>query len=267
MQPLVIYFNEKSLLGNLPPSLWESGAFDIFHLLSELLKIRPDCEIAFLDGNWDSICGSTSLSSYFGRYKQRCRTKSQILLSKIRKKTSSKELLHEVKWSNEIAMGITYAHILQSWCFGFVATHSDWSHSHISLSYHAINEAGELIADQCRIKNWSDTDHVREWVPSLQDWGKAISTSTVVDMLKGYSIVMYPGPLEHPPAHVHVLHKNSSDTLAKYRIEDGMRENGKPTLDAEMRQWLDTYREQLLASWQRCQRGGHPYQLTKNSAP
>ena len=56
MQPLVIYFNEKSLLGNLPPSLWESGAFDIFHLLSELLKIRPDCEIAFLDGNWDSIC-------------------------------------------------------------------------------------------------------------------------------------------------------------------------------------------------------------------
>lgn len=267
MKSLTIYFNEKSLQGSLTTADWSMEAEYLFHVLNDLLQLRNDCFIAFIDDSWRASCGDRSLANQFGRLGDRHRTKYQRFLLRVKKIKKDVQVLSEITWQMQTADGLTLAGLDASWCFGISKSHSDWLLSGIPAQLNEIDEFGNLQSTALDVKNITTQGHLSVWTNDIDDWGATVAASSVLDSLKGHSVVMYSAPLEHNPPHVHVLHKNSGATLAKYRIEDGVLECGMPTLDAEMRVWLTTYRGQLLRSWVRCQRGGHPYQLEKPAVP
>ncbi len=270
MKPLAIYFNEISLHGELTDLEWSRSAEELFHVLNDFLQLRSDGEIIFIDDILHSICGNLPLIGHFGKLKEKHKTKYQRFLSRIKLRKIAMQLQHEVRWrhqttDNQSSNGLTQAALNNSWCFSMTYTHSDWLLEKISAQYDSMDESAHISSIACEVNNLASHTHLSVWQTAIEDWGRSIATSSVLDSLKGHAVVMYSAPLEHNPPHVHVLHKGSGDTLAKYRIEDGAREDGKPTLDAEMRMWLTQYKDQLLRSWERCQRGGHPYQLHKIS--
>ncbi|MBK7003130.1 MAG: DUF4160 domain-containing protein [Rhodoferax sp.] len=170
--------------------------------------------------------------------------------------------VYEVHWNGQPAHGLVLADVQNSWVFSIEPSHNHWSQPSIPATRHGLEEvSAELVVTECKIQNLANTAHCIHWETSIRDWGASVALSCVLDSINGHNIVMYPGPREHNPPHVHVLHKGSSSTLAKYRIEDCALEDGKPTLNSEMRIWLTQYRDQLLISWERCQRGGTPYRL------
>lgn len=265
MKPLAIYFNEKSLCGTLTQPDWSQGVEALFDVLNGFLAERPDGDIVFTHDSWNSTCGDRPLAAQFEKMKSGNRTRYQKFRLKVRRISRDAQLDQEVFWRDETAEGLTLAAVHDSWCFSIAAAHADWAMHQIQARCDVMDESGNLSSTACTVKNLANQAHLAAWKTLIQDWGLTVAASSVLDSLKGHDVVMYSFPREHNPPHVHVLHKGSGETLAKYRIEDGMREDGKPTLDAEMRVWLACYKDQLLRSWKRCERGGHPYQLNKNA--
>lgn len=266
MKPLAIYFNEISLQGTLTDTEWSKSTETLFHVLNDFLQLRSDGQIIFVSDHWASSCGGIPLARQFEQLKHRHKTQYQRFISKVKKINKTLNLMQEITWQNQVADGLTLATLNGSWCFSIIDSHSNWFLEKIPAQRHEMDEAGGISSAACEVNHLASLAHLAAWKVSLQDWGATIAASCVLDSLKGHHVVMYSAPLEHNPPHVHVLHKGSGDTLARYRIEDGAREDGKPTLDAEMRIWLTKYKDQLLRSWTRCQRGGHPYELNKPTA-
>lgn len=265
MKPLIIYFNSDSLQGNQSSSQWSVGAENLFHTLNEILDLRHNTEVIFLDDQLNANCGPKPISTYFGQQKLKHKTKYQRLINRIRKLTSQIDLIYEVQRNKIINNAFTYAHIQETWCFSILNSHKDWSEPYIDATLIEIDISEKCLTSCCSIKNISTNEHIKYWGTDLQDWGKTVAASHLLDQVNGHDVVMYSGPLEHNPPHVHVLHKGSHETLAKYRIEDGILEKGKPILDKVMKDWIRVYRDQLLDSWIRCQQGGHPYKIQRNS--
>lgn len=266
MQPLIIYFNEKSMHGSLTKHEWQTELQKLCGLIDNFFKLRNNVEFSFIDEHWKAIlCESTLRDQLFKTYKQHYKASYQLFLKKISVNLTNKlPLLSEVHWNNQIAHGITLAESKKSWVLSIHKSHKDWSKEIINGQRHELDDSGNLPAPTpCEIRNLADDTHIEYWKSYIYDWGLIVAESCILDTLNGHSIVMYPGPKEHNPPHVHVLNKGSSSTLAKYRIQDCMLEDGKPTLNAEIKKWITDHRSQLLSSWERCQRGGHPYKLEK----
>jgi hypothetical protein len=76
---------------------------------------------------------------------------------------------------------------------------------------------------------------------------------------------MYPYPKEHGHPHVHLVDPQSYKTLAKFRIDKFARMEGPPRWDTAVRVWVDRNKDELMLSWQRCQRGEHPYRIAEDA--
>lgn len=105
----------------------------------------------------------------------------------------------------------------------------------------------------------SSKEHIERWRDSILNWGYQIANSWKIHELEGMPIVMYPGPKEHPPAHIHLLDRNGSgQTVAKYLIEVFERAKGPPIWDGYMKHFIESNRDVLLRSWELCQKGKKP---------
>jgi Domain of unknown function (DUF4160) len=271
MQILTLYFNELCL--NNPPS----GAALFKHIddfiasIEAAIMLRPDCQLGFIEGDWRADCNGQPLAERIKQQLSNNRSRYQRLLPKIKNLHRNEiPLEREIQYQGTFAIGLTLADLAAHQCaHGWaisVANGSQWSEHQISAERYILSENGDMDApDGCYIKHLSKSDHLDSWRTQLQDWGAVIAQSCTLDMLGSHPIVMYPAPKEHNPPHVHLLSSDSSYTLAKFRIADFVREEGKPNWDAAMKIWLKTYQTQLLKSWERCQRGGHPYKLEKDT--
>jgi len=271
MQALVLYLNELCLAPE-PTELdqeyrWTMGAAGLAEAIDSVLAIRPDGNVALPPGSWDADCGGFPLRT---RFQQRMSPdKYRRLLVRIRQLSNANVVLErEVQFSGREALGLTLADAAaqdwtHSWAVSLSLSNSPWLHHSVPAQRFVLNDQGMLDGPtECVVGHLSCGDHVKHWQAEIRDWGSKVATSSELAVINGHPIVMYPGPLEHGPAHVHLLESRGSRvTLAKYEINQFKRYKGRPDWDIEMRAWINTNRDQLLRSWDRCQRGGHPYAL------
>lgn len=275
MDSLFLYFNELSLfLREIEPQAqegqerainWRQVFIDFEATLGEVFAIRGDCKIVFPEGYWDSDFNGEPLSLCFKRYLPKdCYRR---LLSKI-KRGDLAQNLREVSFQGHNGVGLALADIAaESWNCGWAVSlpipQSPWEESIVNAVRLVMDDGGALVGPtNCEIGHLSRDSHVADWRQDLMDWGAAVAASSELDVLEGHPIVMYSSPLEHPPPHVHLLEsRNCHTTLAKFRVDVFERVKGCPTWDAKMQRWVECHREGLLRSWDRCQRGLHPFAL------
>ncbi len=275
MQELTLYFNERCLQADAPGNAsqiigdWITVVEAIIGLRREM---QSDCKLGFVQGDWMADSWGIPFGERVRQQLGSSRDRWRHIASKIKALTplvNTDQSLREIVWENDTAIGMTAADMAaQIWRHGWVMSLSTdnkaWAKTTIAAHRHRIDESGQMHEEECLVENIAALEHVQHWRHDLYDWGATLAQSGVLDEVAGNRVVMYSAPLEHNPPHVHLLEgKQGNRTYAKYLIETGFRETGKPTFDREMKAWLATYKDQLLRSWHRCQRELHPFQLEK----
>jgi hypothetical protein len=273
MSELIIYFNERCLpdFNGTPLSL--INYIDSFiSTFEQIIKIRPDAKIGFFDYDWGATYQGLTLPLWIKDRLSSERTRYRRLLTKIKLLTADDVAQdHEVKYLGATAFGLSFADIAATyanhgWAVSSIGGANDqWASHQLSAQRYVLAGDGTLEGpSSCSIGHLNEPEHVQKWENELLDWGSIVAPSCVLGVIGGHPIVMYPGPKEHNPPHVHLRVSNNHDgDIAKYRIDDFVREKGAPRWDKEMTEWLTKYKDQLLKSWERCQRGGHPYKLVE----
>lgn len=263
MQPLVIYFNEQCLKDTPVEYHWATGVQKLCGVFDAVFELRPEAQVAIPAGQWQENLGGRP---FYERLKRAYPNRDQYrrLLAKIKRlEDADVPLLREVHWGNHWAHGLTLAELNQSWAVSFFLDGTAWRQASITAQHYVLDEASGSLEGPAPldIKHLSETSHKTHWETDLRDWGAVVAASCVLYKIKGHPVVMYQGPKEHNPPHVHLLDKQSGNSLAKYHIDVFERPKGPPTWDAEMKEWVALYRDQLLKSWSRCQQGGLPFEI------
>lgn len=262
MQSITIYFNERCT-ENIPIGFqWDDCIKNLSCVIENFLEMRNDAKIALPHGQWLADCGGLH---FYERLKNvhPNREKYRKIVSKFRTLTETDlQLMQETLWDNQPAHGLNLADSINSWAVILSIAGSAWINHRIEANRHSLDADGNITPPiLIDIRNLSSKDHALHWAEKILDWGLTPLPSCVLDKINGHPIVMYQGPLEHNPPHVHLLDQGSRKSLAKYRIDIFERPQGPPDWDSEMEIWISRYRDQLLRSWIRCQRGGFPYKI------
>lgn len=271
MSNFTIYFNEICVHSFIDDEFKIFESIDEFLLTIEAaIKLRSDVKIGFLSENWNGEINGLSFSQHVRQRLLSQKTRYQFILKKI-KILASDELRqeHEVMYDGQTTIGLTLAdfsavQMENGWAVSLGNNdRNQWISRTVSVERYLLSNDGLIEGPhQCEVGHLSKIDHVESWSKEIQDWGREISQSCVLGMIGSHPIVMYPGPKEHNPPHVHLrINASQIGDIAKYRIEDFVREKGEPKWDKEMSEWLKKYQAQLMKSWDRCQRGYHPYKL------
>jgi hypothetical protein len=151
------------------------------------------------------------------------------------------------------------------WIVSAQSLHEPYDTVSVAAERYSLGADGEMLGPVAiQLSNIACRQHVTHWRNHLYDFGNDIAASAKIDEIDGRPIVMYSGPLEHFPPHVHILvGRASSATFAKYRFDVFAREMGPPKYDSQMSVWVAKYRDQLMRSWDHCQRGHRPFELQK----
>lgn len=267
MKPLVLYFNELSAPpAEMPPELeaaWKSWALMLFACLRQVSHHQPGVTLIFPCGHWHELCGTKPLSAWVRGWLGK--TEYQWLLSKLRNVCHMDSQDIDVYFNEQKAVGLTFSHLVGSWTFSFPIINSNWLFPSITATECRL--VGDDITERvCVIKHLSNSAHAIHWREEMADWGRELAVANTIDSLASYPIQMY--PLDHGYPHVHLIDPQlftpigRPKTLAKYRVDRFERMEGLPSWDKDMCFWIEQHRDLLLCSWERCQRGGHPYRIT-----
>lgn len=262
MVDLALYFNEHSL----PPKIVTTGALQPWSdaaklwikALRELGNQHPRYRVLWPAGKLDDAYAGKPLrvwiKIWIGTEEYRR------LQAKMQSVNRPPQLLREVCIGGFSAVGLTYAHLLETWACSFPVAESAWLTNSVKATERSMDSNCVMVESDCEIDHISCIGHVVHWNSSLADWGQLISSTSRVGVVGTYSILMYSAPLEHGIAHVHVVEGKNRKNIAKYRIDPFERMEGRQRdLDAAMQNWIATHKAGLLSSWDRCMRGDHPY--------
>lgn len=265
MADFAIYLNEHSLpapdVAPMALQPWFDAAKLWVEGLKEVMKYQPGYRLCFSPG-WldDTVAGKPMrvwLKEWVGTEEYRR------LQTKMRSINQPDGLLREVYVGDRSAIGLTFAHIQETWACSFPIAGSDWLAPLVTAIEMSVDEQGVLTKSDCDIEHLSCIGHVNYWSQSLADWGKTISQSSRVGDVAGYLVLMYSAPREHGIPHVHVVEGKSQNTIGKYRIDPFERMEGRrPDLDSVMQSWIGEHKGLLLSSWIRCMGSGYPYIAT-----
>lgn len=271
METLELYFNELSInFEDFPRPAnfqWRESILNMTAAFEATTKLRNDAVIVFMNGSWHINCDGLPFSVRFKEELRCSRDRYRQILSRIRN-PERLESDRQVRLVDKVAIGLMYSEIAsknwdQGWAISLPSGNALWRNKSLPITIETLDEKGELNNPvEYHVCHISEVVHVDAWAAQIQDWGSIVGNSSHLAMLDEHPIVMYSSPLEHEPPHVHLLQSvNSHHTLAKFEIEPFNRPKGPPTWDSRMRKWIELHKDQLLSSWRRCQRGGHPYVL------
>jgi len=263
MRSLIIYFNEYSS----PDSISDNQGLEnlrrwfllLWAQIDNIRKIRTDYKLSISTLQWNEILFDKPLFIWFEHWLSR--DQFRWLLSKtIDNQDEVPDLFSEVYFNNRPARGLTRAHLSQSWAFSFPQENSPWLEPIINCREIRIDEQGNSGEADCIIKHISKSPHVNHWQSELADYGKIVASTNVISSIQGHSVVMY--PLDHSYPHLHLVENSTPRrTIAKYRIDVFERMEGTKEFDKIMCEWITDKNSELLRSWERCKRGGHPYSI------
>jgi hypothetical protein len=261
--PLVLYFNELSAppsavtTGELEP--WRSWALTLATGLRQVKRYHHEYSLAIPCGQWHALYAGMPLSAWMAQWLGRDHYRQ--MLAKIQEADQPDDLLREVYFVGGRAIGLTFARLAQSWTFSFPIADSPWLNAAIPAQDVCVDDAGIIHETDCQIQHISCEDHTEYWCAALADWGRHIAESCEIAVVDGHPIDMYLAPREHGHPHVHLVGGIKRHTMAKYRIDVFERMAGPPDWDPAMRRWIESHRDELLLSWQRCMHGEWPYKI------
>lgn len=248
---------------------WLEALDNLAKALDSAFALRHDCRLGFPPDCWNADCGGLPLAQRFRNSLSKERY-LRVLARAVHLSGGDLDLAREVRFQGAASVSMTCADMAaaragRGWVASLAANNSHWQVHTLQGARTVLQDSGESTGpDPCEIGNLAAESHVQHWRSDLLDWGRTVAASAHLADVAGHPVVMYSAPLEHGPPHVHLLEsRNAPRTLAKYRIDVFERAKGPPHWDAEMREWVADYQDQLLQSWQRCQAGGHPYALVR----
>jgi hypothetical protein len=271
MDNFTLYFNELSVNFKIfpknPSAPWEQCISELIKLFEEAKKIRPETRIAFPSSSWHADCDGVALSERIRVELSSAKDRYRQFLSRV-KRVDEISLDREVSFLGNLSQGLQYTELSvlnwkSGWAISLPTKNTHWDLDFLNVDVQWLDENGSLIAPiKNKIGHIAHADHIASSVTEIEDWGLAISASSFLTLLDGHPIVMYSAPLEHEPPHLHLLESPSDHrTIAKFEIDPFKRIKGADDHDSRVKNFVDTYKSQLLHSWKRCQRGGHPYVL------
>ena len=241
---------------------WSPWALSLITGLRRVSHIRPECTFAFPQEQWHASYANKPLSVWI---KVWVNTEYfQWFLSKICNVNQSADLLRQVYFQEQPTVGMTLAHIDESWAFSFPKVGSPWLSHYVAATEYR-QEGGNIIREECEIAHLANETHASHWRQKMNDWGRDVAGNNTIGLISGYMIKMYPCPREHGHPHVHLVDPHSYKTLAKFRIDKFERMEGPPRWDTPVSVWVDHNRDELMLSWERCQRGAHPYRIAEDA--
>lgn len=263
MNTLTIYFNELSTpsenADNTNENSWRCWANQLHDTLRQIRNIRPGTKFGFRHDQLSNTQFDKSfrecLKIWLGRDQHRN------LIQNIQLLNDEIDLLVEIKYQNIVADGLALATLTGSWAFSFPIEQSPWLNNTIQVIKSELSEKDGYSQKEHTVSHLSQLDHAQNWHQQLQDWGRTVSSSCKISETESYLIVMYSAPREHGYPHVHLLNKDSHKTIAKYRVDIFERMEGPPAYDVEMKFFISEHSTLLINSWDRCQKGGHPYKV------
>jgi hypothetical protein len=262
MQPLVIYFDELSgpphYVTAKSPDEWKSICLNLYSGLRAISSVRESFHMAVAKGQWHMPFHDRPLSywveNWLGRDKYRW------LAARIRQDEATPDLCEVRANDGAPSTGLALAELMNSWTASFALPSTPWANAEIRAFKYELDQNADSSESECVIKNIGMDEHALHWTHGLSDWGRDIADTNHISTVAGNPVDMYPH--DHGYPHVHVVRIESPrSTIAKFRIDEFSRMEGPNYLDKEMKQWIEHNRALLLASWNRCKRGEHPYKV------
>ena len=172
------------------------------------------------------------------------------------------DLDKEVVINGQVGVGLTWAFYDRS--FVLSMGHAvPWSGINIVGVANSIDELGALVTSEVEIRNVATVAHVGIWRVAICDYGRDEASSSIV--YRGGQFVIRMFPIDHDPPHVHVYAHaaDTSNLLAKVRIDNGdvMRGYILPAIRSDVFRVIVDKRERLMESWVRCRAGRLPLEL------
>lgn len=266
-----LYFNEISVNFHIfpkdPATSWNQCISGLIDLFENVKKIRPETRIAFPSNSWHADCDGIPLSERIRVELSSAKDRYRQFLMRV-KRVEEIKLDREVSFLGNIALGLQYTELSvlnwkNGWAISLPTKNTHWNSDFLSVDVQWLMADGSLTSPiQNKIGHISHPTHITPSTTDIEDWGLTVSASSFLTLLDGHPVVMYSAPLEHEPPHLHLLESPSDHrTIAKFEIDPFKRVKGIDSHDSRVRSFVDTYKMQLLHSWKRCQRGGHPYVL------
>jgi len=258
MTILTVFLNEQSLnFDGTSGQEFGSTFRDATNLPTILLKIdriHPKFRLGILAGLFDQKILNKNVRSWFREWFGNDRylwvqSRTDLI-------DSASFNLAEVHLNGQTAIGLTFAYLQNTWACSI--SRPEWHQTIVS----GIKIDQELNETPCEIRHVARSQDVDHWEQSLRDWGQFIATTSQIGSINGFSINMYSAPREHGLPHIHIVDRQNQKTVAKYRVDVFVRMEGKmKELDQPIKEWVETYKDTLLKSWDRCMRGLRPYEM------
>jgi hypothetical protein len=268
MRALSVYFNELSskCTTNEVEATMEEAVRAMFACVRAVSECRPEVGVVMPRGAWHEIIGSDRLAP-LGVWIKRSLRHDQFawLLAKIKHDSSPCTEDCELFFEEQRGAGLLLAYLAGSWVLSLAAEGDKWaSHSLEAIEYR-IDTEGEWVEARCTLRHLACMQHADYWRGDLYDYGSAIAENNIVCHVEGLAVAMF--PLDHGYPHVHLVNTREAPrgrsplTIAKYRVDIFERMEGGPQFDSIMRDLIRAHRDLLMRSWERCRRGGQPFQI------
>lgn len=262
---LVLFLNELSVDDEgINPHSFLTSIGELFNRLVSFLIERKDVKLGISSAFLNGVVAGRPLISWLESAISKDKfvfIKGRIVLPRNLNHGDGLDLLLEVTYAGNSSLGMTLAHIRDSWVISLINEPNPWDQITIQAQKKEINENGEWGAvEPILIKNLSDTQHLEHWQQSIEEWGNVISGSSIISTVDGYHIVMY--SCDHLPPHIHLIKASTTQQVGKYTIDTfDVLETKEPRMNNTLKEWINTNKASLLQSWERCQKGGRPYSI------
>jgi hypothetical protein len=163
----------------------------------------------------------------------------------------------EVRFQNELAVGMTYAKENNSLVLSF-GYPPNWTRDSIVGEFWNQATPRNENPTNVNIANIAAPAHVSVHLDILRDYGRELLPSSVVHVGDEFVVRMYSN--DHPPPHFHVmLRADTSETEATCSIDTGDIRRGCLSGDIRraVKAWATENRNALRENWDRCRRGLH----------
>ena len=139
-----------------------------------------------------------------------------------------------------------------------------WDPPNLQAIHLKVDDLGEVLSRDIEVPNLAKEEHVGIHEQLVREIGTDLSQSSIIYEGKDFVLRIYFN--DHNPPHFHVMaHNNTSETLARFRIDtlDQLTQsNGlRPGVRRQIIDWAEGRRDALMGCWRECREHRHPARL------
>ena len=266
MKTLVIFLNELSFASSISSEAMLPHVLSTLAAIRAVKRIRPDLAVAgHVPLSSVSFCdGSRPLAAVLRGDAHKDEWRFLRGLDQSNPWSAHPDLtspgeFQEVICQGDVGIGMLWAKQNSSTVVSFAFT-PNWDEHELQAELRQMDDGGNLVTTEITLPNLSKPEHSAVHRELITNYGRAVSSSSLIYEGEGFVVRIWFN--DHAPPHFHVLmRRDTSDSLAKYKIEtlDVLEGTLSPVLRRRVEEWATTRKEHLLACWARCRVGQHPF--------